>query len=206
MPVLNSVVEMLGHSYMVTVSDIAERTGLELAEVARSLDAMDPTFVDFRKTETGGDPTFWYVNKVTPEARRAVGQWPTPGRLVDQLVKAFSDAADREQDAERHYQLRQAAGLLGETIRDVAVQVAATITGPAAGNGPPGNGPAAGDGRRAATDRRRATGRNLPMGLRVRAAFRFRVRAAFRFRVRAAFRVRTGPRERLAEARSAAAL
>jgi hypothetical protein len=128
--VLRSVVELLDHSYMVTVSDIAERTGLELAEVARSLDAMDPTYVDFRKTETGGDPRFWYVNKVTPEARLAVGQWPTAEGLVDRLVKAFSDAADREQDAERHYQLRQAAGLLGETIHDVAVQVAASITGP----------------------------------------------------------------------------
>jgi len=136
MPVLNSVVELLGHSYMVTVSDIAARTGLELAEVARSLDAMDPTFVDFRKTETGGDPTFWYVNKVTPEARRAVGQWPTPEGLVDRLVQAFNDAADHEDDAERHYQLRQAAGLLGETLRDVAVRVAATITGPSAANVP----------------------------------------------------------------------
>jgi hypothetical protein len=140
MPVLNTVVELLGHSYMVTVSDIAERTGLELAEVARSLDAMDPTFVDFRKTETGGDPTFWYVNKVTPEARRAVGQWPTPEGLIDRLVRAFSDAADHEEDAERHYQLRQAAGLLGETLRDTAVQVAATITGPSAANRPVGTG------------------------------------------------------------------
>jgi hypothetical protein len=136
MPVLNSVVDLLGHSYMVTVSDIAERTGLELAEVARSLDAMHPTFVDFRKTETGGDPTFWYVNKVTPEARRAVGQWPTPEGLVDRLVQAFNDAADREEDAERHYQLRQAAGLLGENLRDIAVRVAATITGPSAAKGP----------------------------------------------------------------------
>ena len=132
-PVLSAVVELLDHSYMVTVSDVAERTGLDLAEVARSLDAMDPTFVDFRKTETGGDPRFWYVNRVTPEARQAVGQWPTAEDLVDRLVKAFSAAADDEEDAERHYQLRQAAGLLGETVRDVAVRVAATITGPLAG-------------------------------------------------------------------------
>ena len=141
-PVLNAVVELLNHSYMVTVSDIGERTGLDLAEVARSLDAMDPTFVDFRKTETGGDPRFWYVNRVTPEARQAVGQWPTAEGLIDRLVKAFSDAADHEQDAERHYQLRQVAGLLGETVHDVAVRVAATITGPWAGaSAAPSNGP-----------------------------------------------------------------
>ena len=141
-PVLGAVVELLDHSYMVTVSDIAEKTGLDLAEVARSLEAMDPTFVDFRKTETGGDPRFWYVNRVTPEARQAIGQWPTAESLVDRLVKAFGDAADHEEDAERHYQLRQAAGLLGETVRDVAVRVAATITGPLGGGAgvSPGNG------------------------------------------------------------------
>jgi hypothetical protein len=154
LPVLSAVVELLGQSYMVTVSDIAERTGLDLAEVARSLDAMDPTLVDFRKTETGGDPRFWYVNRVTPEARQAVGQWPTAESLVDRLVKAFSDAADHEEDAERHYQLRQAAGLLGETVRDVAVRVAATVTGPLgsrpadASNGP---GPSAAAGSPAGT-------------------------------------------------------
>jgi predicted transcriptional regulator len=132
MPVLNAVVALMENSYMVTVSDIAERTGLELAEVARSLDALDPTYVDFRKTETGGDPRFWYVLKVTPEARQAVGQWPTAEGLVDRLAKAFRDAAENEDDPERHYQLRQAAGLLESGIRDVAIKIATAITGPLA--------------------------------------------------------------------------
>ncbi len=130
MPVLSAAVALLENSYMVTVSDIAERTGLDQADVARSLDAMDPTYVDFRKTETGGDPTFWYVLKVTPEARRAVGQWPTAESLIDRLAQAFREAADREEDMGRQYQLRQAAGLLAETVRDVAVQAAARVTGP----------------------------------------------------------------------------
>jgi predicted transcriptional regulator len=142
MPVLSAVVALLEQSYMVTVSDIAERTGLELAEVARSLDALDPVYVDFRKTETGGDPTFWYVLKATPEARQAVGQWPTAEGLVDQLAKAFRDAAENEDDPERHYQLRQAAGLLDSGIRDVAIQVAAAVTGPSTAAHPT-TGPAA---------------------------------------------------------------
>jgi hypothetical protein len=129
-PVLNAVVALLEQSYMVTVSDIAERTGLELAEVTRSLDAMDPSYVDFRKTETGGDSTFWYVLKVTPEGRRVVGQWPSADSLIDRLVNGFSEAADREEDAEKHYQLRQAASLLSDSVHDVAVQVAATIVAP----------------------------------------------------------------------------
>lgn len=148
MPVLDAVVTLLEQSYMVTVSDVADRTGLELAEVARSLDTLDPTYVDFRKTETGGDPTFWYVLKVTPEARQVVGQWPTAEGLIDRLAKAFRDAADTEDDPERHYQLRQAAGLLESGIRDVAIQLATAITGPPApGSSAPGSsaaGPAPG--------------------------------------------------------------
>jgi predicted transcriptional regulator len=144
MPVLTALVALLDQSYMVTVSDIAERTGLEQAEVTRSLDAMDPTYVDFRKTETGGDPTFWYVLKVTPQARQAVGQWPTAEGLIDRLAKAFRDAAENEDDPERHYQLRQAAGLLGDSIRDVAVQIAATITGLSLTGSPPTGSPPTG--------------------------------------------------------------
>jgi hypothetical protein len=133
--VLGAVVALLEQSYMVTVSDIAGRTGLGLADVARSLDAMDPVYVDFRKTETGGDPTFWYVLKATPEARRAVGQWPTAEGLIDRLTKAFNDAADREEEPGRQHQLRQAAGLLSDGVHDVAVQVAAAIIGSPAGAG-----------------------------------------------------------------------
>jgi hypothetical protein len=138
LPVLNAVVALLEQSYMVTVSDIAGRTGLDQADVARSLDALDPTYVDFRKTETGGDPTFWYVHKVTPEARKAVGQWPTAESLIDRLARAFSAEAEREEDIEQQYQLRQAAGLLGETVHEVAVRVAATITGPSGNSAPAG--------------------------------------------------------------------
>jgi hypothetical protein len=149
--VLNAAVTLLEHSYMVTVSDIAGRTGLDQADVARSLDALDPVYVDFRKTETGGDPTFWYVHKVTPEARKAVGQWPTAESLIDRLARAFSAEAEREEDIEQQYQLRQAAGLLAETVHDVAVRVAGTITGPsgssaaAAPSGAPGVAGAAAD-------------------------------------------------------------
>ena len=136
LPVLSAVVTLLERSYMVTVSDIADLTGLDQAEVARSLDALHPTHVDYRKTETGGDPRFWYVLKVTPEGRRAVGQWPTAEGLVDHFIQAFRDAASGEQDSERQYQLSQAAGLLANTVRDVAVQAAAAIVGSAAGQKP----------------------------------------------------------------------
>ena len=127
LPVLTAVVALLEESYMVTVSDIAERTGLELPVVARSLDAMDPTYVDFRKTMTGGDPRFWYVLKVTPAAREEVGQWPAPASLIDRLAVAFGEAAKLEADPVRQNQLRNAAMLLGGPVREIAVRVAANV-------------------------------------------------------------------------------
>jgi hypothetical protein len=136
MPVLSTAIALLENSYMVTVSDIAQRTGLDLSEVARSLEAMDPTYVDFRKTETGGDPRFWYVRKVTPAARQAVGQWPTAESLIDRLAAALGDAADQQADFAAKESLSQAAGLLAGTIRDAAIQAAAVILGQAEGSGP----------------------------------------------------------------------
>ncbi len=127
LPVLTAAVALLEDSYMVTVSDIAERTGLQLSDVARSLDAMDPTYVDFRKTETGGDPRFWYVRKVTPAAREEVGQWPAPAKLIDRLAAAFAEAAERDPDPVRQDQLRRASALFGGPVREVAVQVAANV-------------------------------------------------------------------------------
>ena len=82
LPVLDATVSLLEQSYMVTVTDIAARTGFDTAAVAKALETLDPVYVDFRKTTTGGDPRFWYVFKATPEARRAVGQWPTAQALA----------------------------------------------------------------------------------------------------------------------------
>jgi hypothetical protein len=117
-------VEALLHEASRLLSSLTQQLGLA---VARSLDAMDPTYVDFRKTETGGDPRFWYVLKVTPAAREEVGQWPAPANLIDRLAAAFDEAAQREPDPIRRDQLRHAAGLLGGPVREVAVQVAANV-------------------------------------------------------------------------------
>ncbi len=133
LPVLDATVGLLEASFMVTVSDIAGRTGLGERDVAAALEALDPVYVDFRKTTTGGDPTFWYVHKVTPEARRAVGQWPTPASLVTRLAEEFSSAAAEERDAERKGLLAYAARLVGDTLRDVAERAAAAVLSPPEG-------------------------------------------------------------------------
>lgn len=134
---LDATVSLLEESYMVTVSDIATRTGLDSATVARSLEALDPVYVDFRKTTTGGDPTFWYVLKVTPQARRAVGQWPTPDSFVTKLAAELSAAASQEADVERKGLLSYAARLIGDTVRAAAVRAAGEVLAPALGSPDP---------------------------------------------------------------------
>ena len=42
LPVPDATVSLLEESYMVTVSDIAAKTGLDDAAVARALEALDP--------------------------------------------------------------------------------------------------------------------------------------------------------------------
>jgi hypothetical protein len=141
LPVLDATVSLLEESYMVTVSDIATRTGFETATVARALEALAPDFVDFRKTTTGGDPTFWYVLKVTPQARSAVGQWPTPDSFVTKLSAELSAAASQESDAERKSLLSYAARLIGDTLREAAVRAAGQVLAPAMGPALPASTP-----------------------------------------------------------------
>jgi hypothetical protein len=136
LPVLDATVSLLEQSYMVTVTDIAARTGLDEGAVAKALESMDPVYVDFRKTTTGGDPRFWYVFKVTPEARRAVGQWPTAQALASRLAEELATAAGQETDAERQGLLTYAARLVGDTLREATVRAAAQVLSPAFGGVP----------------------------------------------------------------------
>ena len=136
LPVLTATVGLLEQSHMVTVTDIAARTGLDAASVTSALEALDPVYVDFRKTTTGGDPRFWYVFKVTPEARRAVGQWPSAEALAGRLAEEFAAAARQEPDAERRSLLTYAARLIGDTLRDVTVRAAGQVLAPAFGGVP----------------------------------------------------------------------
>jgi len=136
LPVLDATVSLLEQSYMVTVTDIAASTGLDAGAVAKALESLDPVYVDFRKTTTGGDPRFWYVFKVTPEARRAVGQWPTAEALAGRLAEELAAAARQEADAERQGLLAYAARLVGDTLRDATVRAAAQVLSPAFGGVP----------------------------------------------------------------------
>jgi|SRR5215472_5550373 len=136
LPVLDATIGLLEHSHMVTVTDIAAQAGFDPSVVAQALDAMDPVYVDFRKTTTGGDPRYWYVYKVTPEARRAVGQWPSAEALASRLAGELSAAADRETDGQHQSLLAYAARLIGDTLREATVRAAEAVLAPAFGGIP----------------------------------------------------------------------
>ncbi len=67
------------------------------------------------------------ITEVTPAARRAVGQWPTPENVVARLAEAFSAAAEHEPDRERRGKLRALGSFLGETGKDFAAEVVAKV-------------------------------------------------------------------------------
>jgi hypothetical protein len=136
LPVLDATVALLEQSFMVTVTDIAASTGFEPAAVAAALEALDPVYVDFRKTTTGGDPRFWYVYKATSAARRVVGQWPTAEALAGRLADELAAAAAEEPDPERKGLLTYAARLIGDTLRDATVRAAGHVLTPAFGGVP----------------------------------------------------------------------
>jgi hypothetical protein len=129
LPVLDAVVTLLDQpgSFMAQVRDIAEKTGMDPNDIARALEALDGTYVEFEQFATGGNPNSWRVRRVSSDARRAVGQWPTPENIVARLAEAFSAAAERERDPERKGKLRALASFLAETGKDFAAEVVAKV-------------------------------------------------------------------------------
>lgn len=119
------------------VWDLIKLCGLPEGDVQLALRALweaSPPFIEAaRPPEEMTYPV--HIIGVTERARRAVGQWPTPENLLARLVDGFNDAADQEPDPVRKKRLREAAGLLGETARGVAVDVIAKMIMHAGGMG-----------------------------------------------------------------------
>ena len=68
-----------------------------------------------------------FVKGVSERTRRALGSWPTPESLVDQLVRLLAEAADREPDKERKKKLRDIAEGIGGAGRAVAIDLFAAF-------------------------------------------------------------------------------
>ena len=117
----------------VYVSDLARETGLEPKAVARALLNMRGEFVGH--VQSMGDMDRWCIIEVTPAARRAVSQWPTPENVVASLAVAFSTAAEHEPDPERRSKLRALGGFLADTGKDFAAEIVAKVIAQQTGAG-----------------------------------------------------------------------
>jgi hypothetical protein len=88
LPVLDAAVELLQKQDFVAVKDIAATTGMDTEDVAQSLLDMRYEFVS--EINSMGRQEDWDISRVSAAARRAVGQWPTPENLVEQLAAGLS--------------------------------------------------------------------------------------------------------------------
>ena len=73
------------------------------------------------------DCTGMQILDVAPEARRAVGQWPTGQSLIERLAAGISQAAEHEKNPERKRRLLSVARELGGAVKAIAINVASEI-------------------------------------------------------------------------------
>ncbi len=131
MPVLNAIVQEIDDSMgmaLPNLAALAESLDMDKKDVGRAAMALDEAgLIELHKSATGGDPGPWFVTGVSPEARRLVGQWPTPQSLADAMLRALEAAAANEPDPVKRTKLKQAAGTISSVARDVLVDVAAKV-------------------------------------------------------------------------------
>jgi hypothetical protein len=108
----------------VTVGQIAELAGMDPLDAVRAAKALRWSYIDLDQPLVS-DAQLFRVRSVTNEARRVVGQWPTPESVVEQIAHALIEAADREPDEQKRSRLRALGeGLLGFG-KDVAANAVA---------------------------------------------------------------------------------
>jgi hypothetical protein len=125
LPVLEAVVsqvdEVAATGGYPEAEDVADRTGMPLADVLTALNALDGDFIALHRSV---DPSGWYVTSVTSLARRSVGQWPTGENLIGRLTAGLAQAAEQEEDPERKKKLMLVARELGGAVKTIAINVA----------------------------------------------------------------------------------
>jgi hypothetical protein len=129
LPVLDAVVTALEDEFRVSAAEIAAVTGIPGDEVVKAFYALRGTYTGELTVHMGPGAGRFFVDSVTEEARRAVGQWPTGETLVERLADGIAQAAERETDPERKSKLTAVARGLGGVARDVVVSVASQVLG-----------------------------------------------------------------------------
>jgi len=97
--------------------DLAPELGLDADEVGKAIQRLDGAYIKMFGTMGGLSQNG--VEKIYPEARRAVGQWPSPESAARLLMQELRAAEDREADPLRKSRLKAA----GSALSDVGVKV-----------------------------------------------------------------------------------
>lgn len=106
----------------VEASDIEQETGFARDTVQSSLHALKHAGY-FNESHKGNGMGISMVRGVTGDGRRAVGAWPDPERVVDELVNALKQAAKDEPDNDKRANLIKASTFVGGAARDVVTGV-----------------------------------------------------------------------------------
>jgi len=128
LPVLEATIalfEATGNTGPVSVKDIAMRSGVSVPDTAAALMAMRGNYVGLQMVG-GGDPGNYFVDDVSVDARREVGQWPSVDAVAARLFDALSLAGDQESDPVRKSKLRAVAEAIGPLGVEVFSQVVGT--------------------------------------------------------------------------------
>jgi cation transport regulator ChaC len=129
LPVLDAVVrymdEHVESSKLLQGSDIAQIVGMDVATVGSALVALNGVYVNLGQAwaEAGGE----FVQSVSAEARRVVGQWPSPATYIERLLQALEQQEATSTDVEEKSNLRRAIEGLRGVGRDVLVGVATNV-------------------------------------------------------------------------------
>jgi hypothetical protein len=106
------------------LSDIHEALDLPAEEIFRSAVRLEGEYLEVERI---GSLSGWAIRSVTPAARRAVGQWPNPEVIANQLIAAMADAAANELDPDKRTRLQSATDVLGGVGREILISVTAAF-------------------------------------------------------------------------------
>lgn len=114
--------------------DIRQETDLPERDVQIALFTLAPTYLSLRTSITGELASI-HVTDVTDAGRRAVGQWPSAESFVAALAAGIAEAAELEPDPDQRSKLKKTSKWLGGSVKEIAIQVAATILAKQSGAG-----------------------------------------------------------------------
>lgn len=139
LPVLQAIVAAFDDPdrHAIRLDELVRLCGLPKRDVQlalRDLSQASPPFIE-ASAKSWGTTYPVLITGATERARRAVGQWPSPGNMLSQLVEGLNIAAEQEDDQAQKKRLREVAAILGGTAKGVATEIIAKLILHAGGMG-----------------------------------------------------------------------